>query len=111
MPQEQSIQSRESQRTKYEEMLEKKFNSEKKGRTQSQSVQASNTGCDQQRNSSVSNTALIQQIRTLKDENKKMDALQEQNKKYVKDLQDKEQKIFKVEKQLAQSQSVVQKKA
>lgn len=33
MPQEQSIQSRESQRTKYEEMLEKKFNSEKKGRT------------------------------------------------------------------------------
>lgn len=30
-----------------------------------------------------------------------MDALQEQNKKYVKDLQDKEQKIFKVEKQLA----------
>ena len=35
MPQEGSIGSRESQRTKYEEMLEKKFNSEKKGRTHS----------------------------------------------------------------------------
>ena len=35
VPQEQSIESRESQRTNYQEMLEKKFNSEKKGRTHS----------------------------------------------------------------------------
>lgn len=40
-----------------------------------------------------------------------MDALQEQNKKFVKDLQEKEKQIFKAERQLAQSQSMVQKKA
>lgn len=81
-------------------MLEKKFNSEKKGRTHSQSVQA-NTANEQRNN--VSNTALLQQIRTLKDENKKMDALQEQNKKFIKDLQEKDKVIFKSERQLAQS--------
>lgn len=40
-----------------------------------------------------------------------MDALQEQNKKFIKDLQEKEKQIFKAERQLAQSQSLVQKKA
>ena len=43
VPKEQSIVSRESQRTKYEEMLEKKYNSDKKGRTQSVSPSPNTT--------------------------------------------------------------------
>lgn len=71
--QDQSLNSRESQRTKYEEMLEKKFNSEKKGRTHSQSV---NTNAQSEQRG-PSNSVLLQQIRNLKDENKKMQMSQE----------------------------------
>lgn len=53
----------------------------------------------------------MQQIRILKEENKKMDALQEQNKKFIKDLQEKDKQIVKAERQAALAQSAVQKKA
>jgi RNase H-fold protein (predicted Holliday junction resolvase) len=59
VPKEQSIGSRESQRTKYEEMLEKKYNSDhKKGRTHSVSP---NTPNNERKN--TDNSSLLQQIR------------------------------------------------
>lgn len=89
-------------------MLEKKYNSDhKKGRTHS--VSPNTPGHNDRQN--ASNNSLMQQIRQLKEENKKMDSIQEQNKKHIKDLQEKDKQIFKADRQLAQSQSAVQKKA